>query len=164
MVIEQWCADLGWKLTRSKKAQALVAEGRIGSDKAVMVFPQTYMNASGGAVKVLMNFYKIDAEHIIVLHDELDIPFEAIRIKHGGGDNGHNGLKSIRSALGSGDWYRVRLGIGRPPGQGDAAAFVLKAFASAEKKQVPTFISRSIDAIETLMSHGLDVAQSRFNQ
>lgn len=164
MVVESWAKDLGWKLTRSKKAQANVAEGRVGGDKIILVFPQTYMNLSGAAVKALMLFYKIEADHVIVLHDELDIPFESIRMKLGGGDNGHNGLKSIRSAIGHGDWLRVRLGIGRPPGQQDPAAFVLKAFASAEAKQLPVFLSRSIEAVETLMSHGLDVAQSRFNQ
>jgi PTH1 family peptidyl-tRNA hydrolase len=151
-------------MSRSKKAQAQVAEGRVGADKVILVFPQTYMNQSGAAVKALMLFYKIDADHVIVLHDELDIPFESIRMKLGGGDNGHNGLRSIRSAIGHGDWLRVRLGIGRPPGQQDPAAYVLKAFASAESKQLPVFISRSIEAVETLMSHGLDVAQSRFNQ
>ena len=164
MTISQWAADLGWKLSRSKKTQALVAEGRVGDDKVVLVFPQTYMNQSGAAVKALMNFYKIEADSVIVLHDELDIPFEAIRMKVGGGDNGHNGLRSIRSALGHGDWLRVRLGIGRPPGQQDPSDFVLRAFSSAEAKQVPTFIARAIEATETLMSQGLEVAQSRFNQ
>lgn len=164
MVVEGWARELGWKLTRSKKAQALVAEGRVRDDKVILVFPQTYMNLSGAAVKALMLFYKINADRIIVLHDELDIPFEAIRMKIGGGDNGHNGLRSIRSAIGHGDWLRVRLGIGRPPGQQDPAAFVLKAFASAEAKQLPVFVSRAIEAVETLMSAGLDVAQSRFNQ
>lgn len=164
MVVESWARELGWKLTRSKKAQALVAEGRVGGDKVILVFPQTFMNLSGAAVKALMLFYKIDADHVIVMHDELDIPFESIRMKIGGGDNGHNGLRSIRSAIGHGDWLRVRLGIGRPPGQQDPASYVLKAFGSSEAKQLPVFISRSIEAVETLMSHGLDVAQSRFNQ
>jgi len=164
MAIESWAARLGWRLSRNKKAQAFTAEGRVGSDKVVLALPQTYMNQSGSPVKALMDYYKIDPLHVIVLHDELDIPFETLRLKLGGGDNGHNGLRSIRSSTGTGDWYRVRLGIGRPPGQQDPSAFVLKAFSSAEAKLLDVFCDRAADAVESLMGSGLEIAQSRYNQ
>jgi PTH1 family peptidyl-tRNA hydrolase len=122
------------------------------------------MNQSGAAVKALMNFYKIETDKLIVLHDELDIDFATIRIKLGGGDNGHNGLRSIRSATDTGDWLRVRLGIGRPPGQMDPAAYVLKPFASAENKELAVFNEEVCDAIEVLITKGLDEAQNRYNK
>lgn len=163
IAVEDWCRRQGWKLSRSKKAMALVAEGRLGDARVVVVNPLTYMNNSGAAVKALMSFYKVDQEHLVVLHDELDIDFTTMRLKRGGGDNGHNGLRSIRSALDSGEWLRVRLGIGRPPGSQDPAVFVLKPFASAETKQLPEFIDRAGDAVETLIAAGLESAQGRFN-
>ena len=164
MVAGTWAKRRGWKLSKHKKAQALTAEGRFGEHKVVIALPTTYMNNSGSAVASLQQFYKIDATHTVALHDELDIPFETIRIKIGGGDNGHNGLRSMRSSCGTGDFYRVRLGIGRPPGQQDPAAFVLKAFTSAESKVLGVFCERAADALETLIESGLDVAQSRYNQ
>jgi len=164
MVVEVLAKRHGMSLSKSKKASALVAEGRIDGNKVILAFPQTYMNQSGGPTKALMSFYKVDANAVVALHDELDIPFEAIRLKFGGGDNGHNGLKSLRSATGTGDWFRVRLGIGRPPGTGDPAAFVLKAFASVETKELPVFLERAADAVESLITEGIERAQMRFNQ
>jgi PTH1 family peptidyl-tRNA hydrolase len=164
IALEVWANRLGLKFSRHKKAQAFVAEGRFGSGRVILVFPQTYMNQSGAAVKALMNFYKIESDKLIVLHDELDIDFASIRMKLGGGDNGHNGLRSIRSALGSGDWLRIRLGIGRPPGQMDPAAYVLKPFASAESKELAVFNEEVCDAVETLISKGLTDAQNRYNK
>lgn len=122
------------------------------------------MNESGGPTKALADFYKVKGTHIIVAHDELDIPFQSLRLKFGGGDNGHNGLKSITSALGSADYFRLRLGIGRPPGTQDPADFVLKPFNSTERAELPDFFSRSINAIETLIEHGLERAQQDFNR
>ena len=111
----------------------------------------------------LCNFYKIGIENLIVIHDELDIPFNAIRIKQGGGDNGHNGLKSTSSAL-TNNYYRIRMGVGRPPGQQDPADFVLKNFSSSEKSELPGFVSRGSDAIEYLINNGLAAAQGQYNQ
>ena len=164
IALEVWADRLGLKFSRHKKAQAFVAEGRFGEHRVILVFPQTFMNQSGAAVKALMNFYKIDVNHLIVLHDELDIDFATIRMKLGGGDNGHNGLRSIRSATGTGDWLRVRLGIGRPPGQMDAASYVLKAFGSADQKELAVFNEEVCDALEVLISKGLEEAQNRYNK
>ena len=121
------------------------------------------MNESGGPVKALANFYKVEVANIIVLHDELDIPFSAIRSKVAGGDNGHNGLKSLTSSLGTADYFRIRLGIGRPMGQQDPGDFVLKQFSKEEKKDLDEFIDRGADCVEFLIEKGLDLTQSKFN-
>ena len=123
--------------------------------------PMSYMNDSGGPTKALANFYKVPPTHIIALHDELDIDSGAIRVKLGGGDNGHNGLKSMRSAFGTGDFYRVRLGIGRPAGRQDPADYVLKTFSSAEP--VDHLVTRGADAVEALVTQGLAATQNEFN-
>ena len=135
----------------------------IGGPKVVLVRPHTYMNEVGGPVSALMKFYKVAADHMIAIHDELDIAFGTLRLKLGGGDNGHNGLRSMRSALGTGDFYRVRAGIGRPPGRQDPADFVLSNYTSAERKELPFQIGDAADAVEALMSDGLAAAQQRFN-
>jgi PTH1 family peptidyl-tRNA hydrolase len=121
------------------------------------------MNTSGGPVSSLAKFYGIEPDHVIVIHDELDIPAEDIRIKFGGGHAGHNGLRDIISALGTNDYIRVRVGIGRPPGQMDTAAFVLKDFSSAEKKELPTTLELAADAVEAIIKDGLTSAQQRFH-
>ena len=129
----------------------------------ILVKPHSFMNDSGGPIKALCNFYKVGIENLIVIHDELDIPFNAIRIKQGGGDNGHNGLKSTTSAM-TNNYYRIRMGVGRPPGQQDPADFVLKNFSSSEKSELPGFVSRGSDAIEYLINNGLAAAQGQYNQ
>jgi PTH1 family peptidyl-tRNA hydrolase len=129
----------------------------------VLVEPLSFMNESGGPVKALMGFYGVDPDRLVVVHDELDIPFTTIRVKLGGGDNGHNGLKSIRKALGTGDFYRVRVGIGRPPGRQEAADYVLKPFAGAERTELPEVVQRAADAVESLVTDGLEATQNRFN-
>lgn len=121
------------------------------------------MNASGGPVKALMAFYGVAPTRLIVVHDELDIPFGAIRAKLGGGDNGHNGLRSLRRSLGTGDFYRIRVGIGRPPGRQDPADFVLKAFGPSERAEVPTVVERGADAVTALIADGLESTQNRFH-
>jgi PTH1 family peptidyl-tRNA hydrolase len=121
------------------------------------------MNESGGPVKALASFYKVPLEQTVILHDELDIPLAAIRVKFGGGDNGHNGLKSIRSAFNSGEWHRIRLGIGRPPGQQDPADFVLRNFAAAESAQVAELKSQGCEAVQCLITQGLVSAQNAYN-
>jgi PTH1 family peptidyl-tRNA hydrolase len=163
MVIDELVLQNSEKLTRHKRALADVCETRIGGSQVVLVKPLSYMNESGGPVKALAKFYKVEPDKIIVLHDELDIPLAAIRVKLGGGDNGHNGLKSIRSALGSGDWFRVRLGIGRPPGQQDPADFVLRNFGSAESAEVEILKSQGCEAISTLITKGLIETQNLYN-
>lgn len=163
MVIDSIAAQNSQKLSRHKRALADVCETRIAGIQTILAKPLSYMNESGGPVKALASFYKIAPDHIIVLHDELDIPLAAIRVKLGGGDNGHNGLKSIRNALDTGDWFRIRLGIGRPPGQQDAADFVLRSFGSAEATDVSTLISQSTDALTSLITEGLVVAQNSYN-
>ena len=163
MVIDEIAAKNSQKISRHKRALADVCETRIAGIQTILVKPLSYMNESGGPVKALANFYKIPPDQIIVLHDELDIPLGAIRIKFGGGDNGHNGLKSIRNALATGDWFRIRLGIGRPPGQQDAADFVLRSFGSAEATMVSTLISEGMEALTCLLTEGLEVTQNSYN-
>lgn len=163
VVVDELAKRASTTLKRHKRALAEVAEVKVNGIQTVLVKPLSYMNESGGPVKALASFYKIPLDQIIVLHDELDIPLEAIRIKLGGGDNGHNGLKSIRSAFGSGDWYRIRLGIGRPPGQQDPSAFVLKAFSSSEAVSVAFLRDNGADAVEKLISVGLLETQNLFN-
>ena len=122
------------------------------------------MNESGGAVSTLAKFYKVPPERIIAVHDELDIPYGALRIKLGGGDNGHNGLRSMRSSLGTGDFYRVRVGIGRPPGRQDPADFVLSNYSATERKELEINVVEAADAVESLVADGLEKTQQRFNR
>ena len=122
------------------------------------------MNESGGPVSAMASFFDIEPENIIVIHDELDIDFGMLRIKLGGGDNGHNGLRSIRQSLDTGDFHRVRVGIGRPQGRQSVHDFVLKPFSSAERKDVPTYVEEAADAVESLISQGLEATQSEFNR
>ena len=122
------------------------------------------MNESGSAVSTLAKFYGVAADHLVVVHDELDIAFDTLRVKFGGGDNGHNGLRSIRSSLGTGDFYRVRVGIGRPPGRQDPADFVLSNYSAAERKVLPFQVDTAADAVECLVDRGLAETQQRFNR
>jgi len=140
-----------------------IAEGRLAGQPVTLARPQSYMNLSGGPVAALMGFYKLQAERLVVVHDELDIPFAAVRLKLGGGDNGHNGLRSITAALGTRDYYRVRFGIGRPPGRMDPAAFVLRDFSPAERKELPFAVDRCADATEALITKGLTEAQNTYH-
>jgi PTH1 family peptidyl-tRNA hydrolase len=121
------------------------------------------MNESGGPVASVRGFYKAPLEQIVVLHDELDIPYGTLRLKRGGGDNGHNGLRSLTRSLGSREYLRVRVGIGRPPGRQDPADFVLEDFRAAERKELPFYVDRAADAVEALITMGLEAAQNRFH-
>jgi PTH1 family peptidyl-tRNA hydrolase len=167
MVVDQLADSVGARLARHKQAHAQAAETKLGVPGSVvpvvLVVPMSYMNESGGPVKAAMTYYGVEADRLIVAHDELDIDFAALRVKFGGGDNGHNGLKSIRRAIGTGDFYRVRVGIGRPPGRQDPAEFVLKPFGSTERKELPDLLSRGSDAVEALVLDGLESTQNRFN-
>ena len=140
-----------------------IADGRLAEVPVTLAWPRSYMNLSGRPVAALTAFYKIPPERLVVIHDELDIPFGAARLKLGGGDNGHNGLRSITQALGTRDYYRVRFGIGRPPGQMDAAVYVLRDFTAAERKDLPLFIERCADATEILIAKGLALAQNTYH-
>ncbi|WP_217197352.1 aminoacyl-tRNA hydrolase [Streptomyces buecherae] len=152
---------------KAHKARAQVVEGRIGppgpaNRRVVLAKPMSYMNLSGGPTAALSDFYKVPAARIIAVHDELDIDYGALRLKCGGGDNGHNGLKSLTKSFGP-DYFRVRFGIGRPPGRMDVAAFVLKDFSSTERKELDYFVDRAADAVEALILEGLERAQSTYN-
>ncbi|MEU8822416.1 aminoacyl-tRNA hydrolase [Streptomyces sp. NPDC048636] len=152
---------------KAHKSRAQVVEGRIGppgpgSRRVVIAKPMSFMNLSGGPTTALRDFYKVPTGHVVAVHDELDIDYGALRLKLGGGDNGHNGLKSITKSLGP-DYARVRFGIGRPPGRMDVAAFVLKDFSSAERRELDYFVDRAADAVETLIVDGLDRAQTTYN-
>jgi peptidyl-tRNA hydrolase, PTH1 family len=161
------CADLlaaemgsGFKRDRSR---AMVATGRLDGRPVVVAEPLGFMNLSGGAVASLRAFYKLPADRVVVVHDELDLSFGTIRLKLGGGDGGHNGLRSVTAALGTGEYHRVRIGIGRPPGRMDPADFVLRDFSAVERKQLPEILGRSADAVRTLLLSGLAVAQNQFH-
>jgi PTH1 family peptidyl-tRNA hydrolase len=150
---------------KSHKANATVAEARLspGGPKLILAKPNSFMNLSGGPVAALLRFYDLDASRLIVLHDELDIPFDTIRLKSGGGHGGHNGIRDIAAAIGTPDFVRVRIGIGRPPGRQDAADFVLKPFSGAEREVLPSLLSDAADATELVITDGLLAAQTRFH-
>lgn len=162
MVLDVLAGRNGGRFSAHKKGRSDVVEGRLGGPggpRTVLAKPRSYMNESGGPVASLRDFYKLDPARIVVVHDELDIPFGTLRLKLGGGDNGHNGLKSIRRSIGSGEYYRVRFGIGRPPGRQDPADFVLKDFSSTERKELPLLLEEAADAVELLVTEGLERAQ-----
>jgi PTH1 family peptidyl-tRNA hydrolase len=148
---------------KAHRSNADVLEGRLAGRPAVLVKPRSYMNDSGGPVVNAARFYKVPVESVVVVHDELDLPYGSLRLKRGGGDGGHNGLRSVTSALGSKDYLRVRLGIGRPPGRQDPADYVLREWTSAEKKDLGYHVDRAADAVEALLSDGLEKAQNLFN-
>jgi PTH1 family peptidyl-tRNA hydrolase len=125
--------------------------------------PKSFMNLSGGPAVALRDFFKVPLDQIVVVHDELDLPFGTVRLKLGGGDNGHNGLRSITKSLGTREYLRVRFGIGRPPGRQDPADFVLKPFSTVESKELPFTVDRAADAVEALVTESLEAAQNRFH-
>ncbi|MFJ8055063.1 aminoacyl-tRNA hydrolase [Streptomyces sp. NPDC096142] len=167
MVADLLAERIGGRFKRAGKAQAQVLEGRLGapgpaSRRVVLVKPTSFMNLSGGPVNALRDFYKVPLAHIVAVHDELDIDYGTLRLKLGGGDNGHNGLKSMTKAMGP-DYHRVRFGIGRPPGRMQVADFVLKDFSSTERKELEFLVDRATDSVECLVSEGLERAQSAYN-
>jgi PTH1 family peptidyl-tRNA hydrolase len=166
MVIDNLAKRHNVKLS-SHKSRSDIAAYKLGvgvdAHSIILAKSKSYMNESGGPIKALATFYSVEPTNIIVLHDELDIPYAAIRAKVAGGDNGHNGLKSLTSSFGTADYFRVRLGIGRPMGQQDPGDFVLKQFSKEEKKDLEEFIERGADCVEFLIEKGLDLTQSKFN-
>ncbi|HVW39895.1 MAG TPA: aminoacyl-tRNA hydrolase [Amycolatopsis sp.] len=162
LVLDELAARVGGKF-KAHKAGADVLEGRLAGRRVVLAKPRSFMNLSGGPVAGTARFYKIDPSGIVVVHDELDIDFGALKLKLGGGDNGHNGLRSITRSLGTRDYFRVRFGIGRPPGRMDPADFVLKDFSTVERKELPFEVDRCADAVEALVGKGLTAAQNAFH-
>lgn len=168
LVVDELARRMGSGFRAHKSGRAEVVEGRFGAPgtpgpRVVLAKSRTYMNESGGAIKALATFYKVPPERIVAIHDELDIAFGTLRAKLGGGDNGHNGLKSMRSSLGTGDFYRVRAGIGRPPGRQEVADFVLSNYSGAERKELPFQVDTAADAVECLVLEGLERTQQKFN-
>jgi PTH1 family peptidyl-tRNA hydrolase len=166
VVVELLAERLGAAFTTHRRSRADVVETRLGEPPGVRVVlarPRSYMNESGGSVVSLRDFFHVTTDHLVIVHDELDLPYGTLRIKLGGGDNGHNGLRSVRSALGTGEFQRVRFGIGRPPGQMDPAAFVLKPFSNSERADLPVHVERTADAVEALVIDGLAYAQNHYN-
>ena len=149
-----------------KTGRADVVEGRlggVGGTRVVLARPRCYMNETGGPVSALAKFYKVPVEKIVAIHDELDLPFDTLRVKLGGGDNGHNGLRSMRRSLDSGEFHRVRVGIGRPPGRQPPADFLLSDYSASERRVLSFQVDRAADAVETLVSQGLEKTQNAFN-
>ena len=160
MVVDILADRMGEKFKVHKKSGAEVATGRLAGRPVVLAKPRVYMNESGRQVGPLAKFYSVAPTDVVIVHDELDIDFGSIRLKAGGGVAGHNGLRSVASALGSNDFQRVRFGIGRPPGQKSGANFVLENFTSVERKEVPTICEQAADATELLIAQGLEPAQN----
>jgi len=164
MVLDELASRMGGSF-KSHKSRAQVAEGRIGigGPRVILAKPLTYMNLSGGPVSALARFYGIEPENVVAVHDEIDIPFNSVKLKRGGGEGGHNGLRDISKALGTKDYLRVRVGVGRPPGRMDTADWVLKNFGTAESKELPFLVSDGADAVELLVTEGLLAAQQKFH-
>lgn len=164
MVVDELANRCGGKF-KTHKAHAAVLEGRleIGGPRIVLAKPLTYMNLSGGPTSALAKFYGIEAENVIAVHDEIDLPFNTVKLKRGGGEGGHNGLRDISKALGTKDYLRVRIGVGRPPGRMMASDYVLKDFPPDERSAVPLLISDGADATEMLVTEGLLATQQRFH-
>ena len=168
MVTDELARRMGSGFRAHKSGRADVVEGRLSAPgtpgpRVVLARPRCYMNEVGGPVKALATFYKVPPAQVVAIHDELDIPFDTMRVKLGGGDNGHNGLKSMRSSFGTCDFHRVRVGIGRPPGRQEGADFVLSDYSSAERKVLPFVVDTGADAVESLVTDGLEKTQQRFN-
>ncbi|MGY1760510.1 aminoacyl-tRNA hydrolase [Geodermatophilus sp. SYSU D00779] len=162
MVLDELAARAGVKLSpgKGKRARTLIGEGRLAGRRVVLARPTSYMNESGGPVRGLLDYHSIPPTDLVVLHDELDIPFSSVRLKRGGGEGGHNGLRSISRSTGTKDYLRVRVGIGRPPGRQDPADFVLKDFSATERKELDLLVAEAADATEELLAQGLEAAQN----
>ncbi|MDP9432040.1 MAG: aminoacyl-tRNA hydrolase [Actinomycetota bacterium] len=162
LVLDVLAARMGARFKRAK-TRADVLEGRLVGLRTVLAKPHTFMNESGGPIAATRTFFSVPTEQVVVIHDELDIPFGAVRLKRGGGDNGHNGLRSITTSVGTRDYCRIRVGIGRPPGRMDPADFVLRNFSAAEREQLPLLLERAADAVEALLGDGLERTQNVFH-
>jgi PTH1 family peptidyl-tRNA hydrolase len=162
LVVDLLAERLGARF-KAHKGRADVVEARLGGVPVVLAKPRSYMNDSGGPVVAVARFYKVPIDRIAVVHDDLDLPYGALRLKLGGGDGGHNGLRSATASLGTNEYLRVRFGIGRPPGRQDPADFVLREFTADERKDLAFHVDRAADAVEALVQDGLETAQNLFN-
>jgi PTH1 family peptidyl-tRNA hydrolase len=162
MVLDELAARAGVKLSpgKGKRARTLIGEGRLAGRRVVLARPTSYMNESGGPVRGLLDYHSVPATDLVVLHDELDIPFGTVRLKRGGGEGGHNGVRSISRSTGTKDYLRVRVGIGRPPGRQEPADFVLRDFSATERKELDLLVAEAADAAEELLALGLEAAQN----
>lgn len=170
MVVRELATRHGGGAFRAHRSRAAVCEVRAGTSgtgapgpKLVLAVPSTYMNESGGSVSGLLRYFSVDLENLVIVHDELDIPAGTVRVKRGGGEGGHNGLRSISTSLGTKDYLRIRVGIGRPPGRLDPAAFVLQDFSATERKELPLTVGTAADAVESVVETGLLASQQRFH-
>jgi len=165
MVAELLASRVGAKFGRHKRAVAEVAEGRLGfgGPKLILVKPLTYMNLSGAPVSALAQFFKVPVDNVVAVHDELDVPYGQVRAKRGGGEGGHNGLRSMSKSLGTKEYARVRFGIGRPPGRQDPADFVLSDFSAAERKELDFLVDRAADVVEAVVLEGVEWAQNKYH-
>ena len=167
MVVDQLASRAGVAFSLDKRSRALVARVRYGVGAhvvdAILAKPQSFMNLSGGPTSTLASYFKVAPDQVMVVHDELDLPFGVVRLKRGGGSAGHNGLKDITKALGTPEYVRVRAGIGRPPGGRDAADHVLRAFSAAERKEVDFLVADAADAVEAVLADGFTAAQQRLH-
>lgn len=165
MVADLLASRVGAKFGRSKRAHAEMAEGRLGfgGPKLVLVKPLTYMNLSGAPVVSLAQFFKVPVSNVIAVHDELDVPFGQVRAKRGGGEGGHNGLRSMSKSLSSKEYARVRFGIGRPPGRQDPADYVLSDFSGVERKELDFLVDRAADVVEAIVLEGVEWAQNKYH-
>jgi len=163
MVVDVLAARMGGRF-KAHKHRADAVEGRLGATRAILIKPKTYMNESGGPVAALRSFFSVPIAQVIVVHDELDLEAGVVRVKLGGGDNGHNGLRSVTKSLGSKDYLRVRLGVGRPPGQMDPAEYVLRDVPAAQREDLRLQVEVAADVVESLVSRGLEATQNYFHQ
>lgn len=165
LVADLLAGRVGAKFGRHRRAVAEVAEGRLGfgGPKVVLAKPLTYMNLSGGPAAALAQFYKVPLGQIIAVHDELDIGYGQVRAKLGGGEGGHNGLRSMSKSLGGKEYARVRFGIGRPPGRQDPADYVLSDFSAVERKELEFLVDRAADVVEAIVTQGVEAAQNAYN-
>jgi len=165
MVAELLASRVGAKFGRHKRAVAEVAEGRLGfgGPKLILVKPLTYMNLSGAPVSALAQFFKVPVDNVVAVHDELDVAYGQVRAKRGGGEGGHNGLRSMSKSLGTKEYARVRFGIGRPPGRQDPADFVLSDFSAVERKELDFLVDRAADVVEAVVLEGVEWAQNKYH-
>ncbi|MBF6131560.1 aminoacyl-tRNA hydrolase [Nocardia otitidiscaviarum] len=163
LVADVLAGRVGGRFTVHKKSGADLLEARLDGRKVLIAKPRTFMNLSGRPVAALARFFSVPATEVIVVHDELDLPFGTVRLKRGGGEGGHNGLRSVSQSLTTKDYLRVRFGIGRPPGRQDPADFVLKPFSGPERKEVPVIVEQAADAVELLLRVGLETAQNQLH-
>ena len=168
MVVVELARRTGAKLSAHKSnsraaSVRLAGAGGAPGPAVVLATPSSYMNLSGGPVAALAKYHRIEPADVVVIHDDIDLPFATVRLKRGGGEGGHNGLKDISKALGTPDYVRVRVGVGRPPGRMDAADYVLRPFSATERKDLPWLVDQAADAVEALLTDGLEAAQQRFH-